>query len=95
MTDVLVVAELSLGKIRKTTLSAIAFAKTVAEGTSGEFDILVIGDGAGDAADEVTGFGARKVLTAAIEGDYRCEAYAPNVAAVGKEYGVLVACAFT
>ncbi len=95
MTDVLVVAELSLGKIRKTTLSAIAFAKTVAEGTSGEFDILVIGDGAEDAADEVTGFGARKVLTAAIEGDYRCEAYAPTVAAVGKEYGVLVACAST
>lgn len=95
MTDVLVVAELSLGKIRKTTLSAIAFAKTVAEGTSGEFDVLVIGDGAEDAADEVTGFGARKVLTASIEGDYRCEAYAPTVAEVGKEYGVLVACAST
>lgn len=95
MTDVLVVAELSLGKIRKTTLSAIGFAKTVTEGTGGAFDVLVIGDGAEDAADEVTGFGARKVLTAAIEGDYRCEAYAPTVAEVGKEYGVLVACAST
>ncbi|MCB9633372.1 MAG: electron transfer flavoprotein subunit alpha/FixB family protein [Sandaracinus sp.] len=95
MTDVLVVAELSLGKVRKTTLSAISFAKTVAEGTSGEFDILVIGADAEDAADEVTGFGARKVLTADIEGDYRCEAYAPTVAEVGKEYGVLVACAST
>ncbi len=95
MTDVLVVAELPRGNVSKTTLSAITFAKTVAEGTSGEFDILVIGDGAEDAADEVTGFGARKVLTAAIEGDYRCEAYAPTVAEVGKEYGVLVACAST
>ena len=50
MTDVLVVAELVDGKARKTTLSAVGFAKTVAEGTGGAFDILAIGEGADPAA---------------------------------------------
>ncbi|MEM9071845.1 MAG: electron transfer flavoprotein subunit alpha/FixB family protein, partial [Myxococcota bacterium] len=95
MTDVLVVAELAAGKSQKTTLSAIAFAKQVAEGTSGAFDILAIGEGASAAADELAKYGARKVLRAEIAGGYYCEAYAPTVAAAGKNYGVVVACAST
>ncbi len=93
--DILVVAELAQGKLRRTTLSAISFARQVAGETSGAFDILVIGEGANDSAGEATGFGARKVLKAEIEGGYICERYAPTVAALGEDYGILVACAST
>jgi len=95
MTDVLVVAELQAGKPRKTTLSAVTFARKVAEGTSGAFDILAIGEGAEGAASELKGFGARKVVAAEIGGGYVAERYAPGIAATGENggYGVLVACA--
>ena len=43
MADVLVVAELADGQIRKTTLSAITMAKAAAAVLGGGFDILVIG----------------------------------------------------
>ncbi|MEM1418599.1 MAG: electron transfer flavoprotein subunit alpha/FixB family protein, partial [Myxococcota bacterium] len=97
MTDVLIVAELVEGAARKTTLSAITFARQVTEATDGAFDVLVIGEGAEDAAEGLTGYGARTLLTADIEGGYTAEAYAPTVAEVTKEneYGVLVACAST
>jgi len=58
MANVLVVAELLEGKARKTTQSAITAAKQIAEGTGGSFDVLSIGDGAGAAAEELTGYGA-------------------------------------
>src|SRR5690606_35113135 len=95
MTDVLVVAELLEGKARKASLSAVAFAKQVAGGTGGAFDILAIGEGAEAAAKELVGFGARKVLVAEIGGGYICERFAPTVAATGKNYGVVVATATT
>ena len=93
MANVLVVAELLEGKARKTTLCAVTAAKQIAEGTGGSFDILSIGEGAGAAAEELTGFGAGKVLKADIAGGYVCEKYAPTVAEVGKGYDVIVACA--
>ena len=93
MANVLVVAELLEGKARKTTLSAVTAAKQIAEGTGGSFDILSIGEGAGAAAQELTGYGARKVLKADIPGGYVCEKYSPTAAEVGKDYDVLVACA--
>jgi len=93
MANVLVVAELLEGKARKTTLCAVTAAKQIAEGTGGSFDILSIGEGAGAAAEELTGFGAGKVLKAEIAGGYVCEKYAPTVAEVGKGYDAIVACA--
>ncbi|MFZ1865464.1 MAG: electron transfer flavoprotein subunit alpha/FixB family protein [Polyangiales bacterium] len=93
MANVLVVAELLEGKARKTTLSAVTAAKQIAEGTGGSFDILSIGEGAGAAAEELTGYGAGKVLKADIPGGYVCEKYSPTAAEVGKDYDVLVACA--
>ena len=93
MANVLVVAELLEGKARKTTLSAVTAAKQIAEGTGGSFDILSIGEGAGAAAQELTGYGAGKVLKADIPGGYVCEKYSPTAAEVGKDYDVLVACA--
>jgi electron transfer flavoprotein alpha subunit len=95
MTDVLVVAELIDGGLRKTTLNAISAARTIAQGTGGAFDVLAIGAGAKKAADEVAAFGARKVLATEIDGGYRAEGYAATVAQVGKAYGVVLATAST
>ncbi len=94
MTDILVVAEIHEGKPRKATLSAITFARQLAEKTSGAFDILVLGAQAGEAAAQLAGYGARKVLSANVEGGYVVERYAPTVAeAAGKGYGVVTAAA--
>ena len=98
MTDVLVVAELLDKKARKTTLSAITFAKKAAElSGGGAFDVLAIGDGAKAAAAELAGLGARKVFAAQIDGGYVAEAYTPTVADLAKKggYGVVTATAST
>jgi electron transfer flavoprotein alpha subunit len=91
MSHTLVIAELHEGKVKKSTLSAITFARQIAQ----PFDVLVVGAGAGAAAAELTGFGAGKVLTAddASLADYICERFAPTVAAVAKAYKVVVATA--
>ncbi|MDH5676147.1 MAG: electron transfer flavoprotein subunit alpha/FixB family protein [Myxococcales bacterium] len=97
MTDVLVVAELMDGTLRRNTLAAVTLAKQVAEGTGGAFDILAIGEGSKAAADEAAKYGARKVLAAEIAGGYFAEAYAPTVADISKAggYGVITATAST
>ena len=95
MTDVLVVAELMDGGVRKTTLSAIGAARTVTEATSGAFDVLVIGPGAKGAASQAAAFGARKLIVTELAGGYLAEAYAPTVAKLAANYGVVVATAST
>ncbi len=97
MTDILVVGEILEGALRKNTLSAVRFAKEVAEATSGAFDVLVVGEGASAAADEAAKYGARKVLRAEIGGGYVAEKYAPTVATVAKDggYGVVASAAGT
>ena len=97
MTDVLVVAELLGGEMRRSTLNAVTFAKQVAEGTGGSFDVLAIGEGSENAASQLSSYGARKILTAEIEGGYVAERYAPTVAEAAKsgDYGVVVATATT
>ena len=88
MSKILVVAEMLEGKVRKSTHSAITFAKKAGL----PFSILVIGQGAASASAEVTGFGAEKVLTAddASLKDYIGERFAPTVAAVAKSGGFTV-----
>lgn len=97
MTDVLVVAELLEGQLRKSTLSAITFARKVAEATSGSYDVLAIGEGAEAAAAALAPYGARAILMAEIPGGYVAERYAPTVAAVSKArgYGIVTATATT
>src|SRR5882757_9096215 len=92
MADILVVSELAEGKVKKTTHSAITFARDAAKGTGGTFSILVIGAGAKAAASELTGFGAAKVLAADDAGlaNYVAERFAPTVTAVAKAFGVVV-----
>jgi electron transfer flavoprotein alpha subunit len=85
MGGTLVVAELQDGQVKKTTFSAVAFAKQV----GGSFAILAIGAGAGGAAKDLTGFGAQKVIVvddAALK-NYVCERFAPTVAALAKAGG--------
>jgi electron transfer flavoprotein alpha subunit len=87
MADVLVVAELSDGKVKRTTHSAITFARAAAQATSGKFSILVMGAGAKAAAAELVGFGAAKVLAAddpSLE-HYLAERFTPTVLAVAKQ----------
>jgi len=81
MSRVLVVAELADGHIRKSTLSAITFAKQV-----GAFAVLVLGPGAKAAASEVAGFGAEKILVSedATFSHPLAERLAPTVAAAAK-----------
>lgn len=95
MADALVVAELADGKVRKTTLSAIAMAQQALPALGGSFSILVIGAGAKAAAAELTGYGAAKVLVCddASLSNYVAEHFAPTVAEVGKSYGLICATA--
>jgi electron transfer flavoprotein alpha subunit len=92
MADVLVVAEVGDGKLKKTTHSAVTFAKQAAQALGGSYSILVIGAGVSAAADEAATLGAAKVLVAedASLGNYLAERYAPTVADVGRGYAVVV-----
>ena len=82
MPNILVIAEMLEGKVRKSTHSAITFARDA----GGTFSILVLGQGAKAAAAEVTGFGAQKVLV--CDDPYLAnpvaERFAPTIAAVAK-----------
>ncbi|MBI4955763.1 MAG: electron transfer flavoprotein subunit alpha/FixB family protein [Myxococcales bacterium] len=95
MADILVVAEFGEGKLKKTTHSALTFARQASKALGGGFAILVVGKGLDAAAQELAGFGATKVLVAddpSLE-RYLAERYAPIVAAVAKSYAVVVATA--
>jgi electron transfer flavoprotein alpha subunit len=83
----LVIAELMDGHVRKSTNSAITFARNV----GAPFSILVLGAGAAAAAAELTGYGAEKVLVAddASFKDPVAERFAPTVAAVAKDFDIV------
>ena len=85
MPNILVIAELLDGKVRKSTHSAITFVRQA----GAPFSILVAGAGAMAAAADVTGYGAAKVLVA--DDPYLigqvAERYAPTIAAVASGAG--------
>ena len=80
--NTLVIAEIAEGQLRKSTLSAVTFAKQ----TGGSFSILVLGPGAKGAAASLTGLGAQKILASedATFAQPLAERYAPTVAQVAK-----------
>jgi electron transfer flavoprotein alpha subunit len=88
MSNVLVIAEVEGGKLRKATFSAVAFARDVAK-AGGSFAILVAGSGSQAAAAEVTGYGASKVIVVddAKLAHQVCEQFAPTIAAIAKAGG--------
>lgn len=95
MGNVLVVAELFEGKVRKSTLSAITFAKTAADIIDGSYSILALGSGIDDGVAELAKFGAETVYKADDDSlaDYICEGYAPTVIKVAEDFDVVVSCA--
>ena len=85
MSTILVVAELHDGHVRKSTHSAITFARNA----GAPFSILVIGQGAQSVAAEVATYGAAKVLVAddaSFVGQV-AERFAPTIAATAKAGG--------
>src|SRR5512134_3824779 len=99
MADILVVVEHQDGVFKRNTLSVVTAAKALAGLAGGEVDALVVGNGAGAAADAVAGTGVRKVLLCegASFAKYLAVTYAPAVAQVVKEkgYGAVFAPAST
>ncbi len=88
MSKTLVIAETAGGRLKKTTLSAITFARKAAL----PFDVLVLGKGAAGAAEELRAYGAGAVLVAddALFANYVGEAFAPTAADVAKKGGYSV-----
>ena len=96
MADALVVAELGEdGKVKKSTLSALTFAKAALPALGGSFQILVLGAKTAEAAAELAGYGASKVLVSEDPAfqHYVAEHYAPTVAAVAARFALVVATA--
>ena len=89
MANVLVLAEVVEGKLKKPTHSAVTFAKQAAAALGGTYSILVMGDATADAAAEAALLGAAKILVAedASLKDYVAERYAPTVAAIASDAG--------
>lgn len=95
MTNILVVAEITDGKLKTSTLSAITFARQVLGAVGGSFSILAIGANSEGAASELTSYGAQKVHLVSDPSleNYLAETYGPTVAAIGASYDLLVATA--
>src|SRR5215208_1236974 len=98
MANVLVVAELAEdGKLKKSTLSAITFARQALPAVGGTLSIVVLGASTAAAAAELSGYGAAKIITVedASLAKYTAEHYAPSVAAAaqGQSASVIVATA--
>ena len=92
MADVLVVAEVAEGKLKKTTHSAVTFARQAAAALGGTYSILVLAGSAGSAAEEAAALGAAKVLVAEDKSfdHYLAERFAPTVAEAAKGFAVVV-----
>jgi electron transfer flavoprotein alpha subunit len=90
MGDVLVFAEHTKGKFPKTTLSAIEAGKQAASRTGGACHAIVVGKGVDGLAQEIAGYGVKKVF--AVDGDafehYLADAYTEAIADVVKQKGI-------
>src|SRR6478735_6238861 len=98
MANVLVVAELSDdGKVKKSTLSAITFARQALPAVGGGLHIVVLGASTAAAAAELGGYGAAKIICVedASLAKYTAEHYAPSVAAAAQGTSLVVATAST
>jgi len=96
MANVLVVAELSEdGKLKKSTLSAITFARQALPTVGGTLSIVVLGASTAAAAAELAGYGAAKIIAVedASLAKYTAEHYAPSVAAAAQGASLVVATA--
>jgi electron transfer flavoprotein alpha subunit len=92
MANILVVAEVFQGQLKKTTHSAVAFARSATASHSGAYSLLVLGSPTEAAVAEAVHLGAAKVLVAddSSLASYVAERYAPTVASVGSAFDVIV-----
>ena len=96
MANVLVVAELAEdGKLKKSTLSAIAFARQALPAVGGAINIVVLGASTAAAAAELQGFGAAKIICVEDPtlAHYTAEHYGPSVAAAAQGVSLVVSTA--
>ncbi|HYO95032.1 MAG TPA: electron transfer flavoprotein subunit alpha/FixB family protein [Polyangiaceae bacterium] len=94
MAHALVIAELAEdGELRRSTLSAITFAKAAVP--DGTFSILVLGDNPRAAAEELAAYGASKILVGQDPAfaKYTAEVFAPTVVSAAQGATLLVATA--
>lgn len=85
MSNVLVVAEVFEGALKKATLTAVTFARDAAKRTGGQIHAVVIGQNVGAAAEELAGYvSAVHVADQAALAQPTAEAYAKVIAAAAK-----------
>lgn len=89
MSTILVIAETFGGKLRKATLPAITFARTLAGKTGGDFAIGVIGSGIGPVGAELAGYGAKAIYVVDNPGfaNYLAAPWAKAVVALAGQAG--------
>ncbi|NUN12777.1 MAG: electron transfer flavoprotein subunit alpha/FixB family protein [Myxococcales bacterium] len=89
MGGILVVAEVRDGKLFSGTLSAVQFAQQVGQQTGAAFDIFVAGSNIGSIAEELSYYGAKKVLVEdnPVFAHYLAPGFAASVAAAAKQLG--------
>jgi electron transfer flavoprotein alpha subunit len=95
MANALVVAEVEDGEVKRGTLSAISFVRAALPTLGGAYSILVLGHGVDAAARELSRFGAAQIIVCDDPSlaSYGAEHHAPTVAAVARDYGLVVATA--
>ncbi len=93
MSNVLVVAEISGGAVKKATYTTVNFARQAAQRTGGQVQILAIGHNIGDAAKELAGY-ADVVHAADAEAlaNPIAEAYAKAISQGAQAAGASVVC---
>ena len=84
--NVLIIAEQQGGTLRKATLNALTAGQQLAQKTGGELHVALLGQGIDKAAEELKGYGGKKlhVLEAPELKDYLAEPYAQAVSALAK-----------
>jgi electron transfer flavoprotein alpha subunit len=89
MANILVIAEHDEGQLKLPTLSAVAFAQRVIADGGGSFDVLIIGEHVGAAAEPLGNHGASSVLVAdhALLKYPLADKYAQVIAGVAKQRG--------
>jgi electron transfer flavoprotein alpha subunit len=86
MSNVLVIVEQAQGKTKKAAFAGITFGQQYAAKSGGQLHLVIVGNGASAAANEVANFGAAK--TYVVEGgafeQYLVESYTPAIEAAAK-----------
>ena len=87
--SILIIAEQAGGNLKKSTLSAITFARALSERTGLGYDLAVLGNGIDGAVQALQGYGARRIFAVASPAleHYLAQPFAAAVADVAKASG--------